>query len=132
MKRYTLGLLTLSIGLTFAATNVLAHHAFTAVYDSNKPVRFTGTITKVDWRNPHTYCYVDVKDASGKVTNYVVEVGNPTTLDKQGWNQDTLKPGDSVTIAGFKAKDGSNAVNGRSVTLPNGKRVLSTADEGEK
>ena len=108
-----------------------AHHSFAAEFDRSLPVTVTGTVTKVEWANPHIYYYVDVKGPDGKVINYAVEGGTPNQLYRQGWRKDSLKVGDEVTVSGFKAKDGSNHVNGRKVTLPNGKRVFgASADDG--
>jgi len=129
MKCATLGLVIL--GLLMAAMPVMAHHSFAAEYDNTKPIEFKGTVTKVEWANPHIYYYVDVKGPDGKVINYAVEGGTPNQLYRQGWRKDSLKVGDEVTVSGFKAKDGSNHVNGRKVTLPNGKRVFgASADDG--
>jgi Family of unknown function (DUF6152) len=129
MKRAMLGLVILA--LLTAAVPVMAHHSFAAEYDSTKPIEFKGTVTKVEWANPHIYYYVDVKDKDGKVTNYAVEGGTPGQLYRQGWRKDSLKVGDEVTVSGFRAKDGSNHVNGRRVTLPGGKRVFGgSADDG--
>ena len=132
MRRKTFGLLSVGLGLLFAAAPLLAHHSFAAEYDSKKPIKITGTVTKVEWMNPHIYYYVDVKDASGKVTNYAVEGGTPGSLRRQGWGKDSLKTGDSVTIDGFMAKNGSNHVNGRKVTLSDGRTVFagSAGDSG--
>jgi len=129
MKRATLGLVIAS--LLMAAVPVMAHHSFAAEYDSTKPIEFKGTVTKVEWANPHIYYYVDVKDKDGKVVNYAVEGGTPGQLYRQGWKKDSLKVGDNVTVSGFRAKDGSNHINGRKVTLPDGKRVFGgSADDG--
>jgi hypothetical protein len=129
MKRATLGLVIL--GLLLAAVPVMAHHSFAAEYDSTKPIELKGIVTKVEWANPHIYYYVDVKGKDGKVINYAVEGGTPGQLYRQGWRKDSLKVGDEVTVSGFRAKDGSNHVNGRRVTLPDGKRVFGgSADDG--
>ena len=124
MRRKTFSLLPAGLGLLFAAAPVLAHHSFAAEYDAKKPIKISGTVTKVEWMNPHIYYYVDVKDPSGKVTNYAVEGGTPGSLRRQGWGKDSLKTGDTVTIDGFMAKNGSNHVNGRKVTLADGRSVF--------
>ena len=131
MRRNALGFAVVCFGFLCAVAPVLAHHSFAAEYDSTQPIKFTGTVTKVEWMNPHIYYYVDVKDELGKVTNYAVEGGTPNSLRRQGWGKDSLKAGDIVTVDGFRAKNGSNHVNGRTVTLPGGKRVFGgSADDG--
>jgi Family of unknown function (DUF6152) len=131
MRRGVFGFMTVGFALLCAAAPLLAHHSFAAEYDRSKPIKFTGVVTKMEWMNPHIYYYVDVKDQSGKVTNYAVEGGTPNSLRRQGWGKDSLKAGDTVTVEGFMAKNGSNHVNGRSVTLPDGKKVFGgSADDG--
>ena len=124
-------MLLLLVFLGFAAP-ATPHHSFAAEYDSTKPIKFTGTVTKFEWMNPHVYYYIDVKDASGKVTNWAVEGGTPNSLYRQGWGKNSLKVGDVVTVEGFMAKKaGSNHINGRSVTLPDGRRVFGgSSDDG--
>jgi hypothetical protein len=118
-------------GLIFAAVPVMAHHSFAAEYDSTKPIKLTGTVTKIEWMNPHIYYYMDVKADDGKVVNYAVEGGTPGSLYRQGWRKDSLRVGDTVTVDGFKAKNGSNHVNGRKVLLPDGSRVYGgSSDDG--
>jgi hypothetical protein len=122
---------TALFGMLVAAVPLVAHHSFAAEYDSNKPIKFQGKVTKVEWMNPHVYFYVDAKDDSGKEVNYAVETGAPNGLYRQGWRKDSLKVGDIVSIDGFRAKDGSNTVNARNVTLPDGRKVFAgSADDG--
>jgi hypothetical protein len=114
---------------------LLAHHSFEAEYDFNKPVKFSGTVTKMEWMNPHAHFYVDVKDESGKVTNWNCELGAIPVLLKQGWRKDSLKVGDQITVEGFLPKDGTRAMaNARRVTLADGRRVFggSSADVGNQ
>ena len=106
------------------AAELLAHHSFAAEYDGNKKITITGVVTKVEWMNPHARFYVDVKDESGKVTNWNFELGAIPVLLKQGWKKDSLKAGDQVTVDGSRAKDGSNTANASRVMLPDGRRVF--------
>jgi len=130
MRRNVLAVTAL-FGLLVAAVPVLAHHSFAAEYDSSKPIKFQGKVTKVEWTNPHVYFYVDAKDDSGKEVNFAVETGAPNGLYRQGWRKDSLKVGDLVTIDGFRAKDGSNLVNARNVTFPDGKKIFAgSAEDG--
>jgi len=122
-------------GLLLASAPVWAHHSFSAEYDRNKPIEVKGTVTKVEWMNPHARFYVDVKDGAGKVANWEFELGSPNGLMRQGWTRNSLQKGDEVTINGSQAKDGSNLVNATTVVLASGKRVFagsSIDDPGTK
>lgn len=132
MRRHSLAVMSLGVGLLMAAAPLLAHHSFAAQYDRSKPIKFSGTVTKIEWMNPHIYFYVDVKDpATGQVINYACEGGAPNGLYRNGWRKDSLKAGDTVSVDGWKAKDGSNTVNAGTVLLPGGKKVFSgSAEEG--
>jgi len=125
-------LTVLAGGLLMAVTPVLAHHSFAAEYDSNKPTSLTGSVTKVEWMNPHARFYIDVKGADGKVTNWEFELGSPNGLMRQGWTRNSMKIGDTVTVDGYLAKDGSNLANARNVKLSDGRKLFagSTTDGG--
>lgn len=127
-----LSILAAGLGLCISALPILAHHSFAAEYDDKKPVTLQGTITKVEWMNPHIWIYLDGKDNSGKAAKWQCEGGAPNSLTRNGWNKNSLKVGDAVTIEGFLAKDGSNSCNSRSVVLPDGRSVFagSTEDGG--
>jgi Family of unknown function (DUF6152) len=112
------------LALTGGSVPLLAHHSFAAEYDTSKPIKVTGVVTKMEWMNPHARFYVDVKDADGKVTNWNFELGAIPVLLKQGWRKGSLKEGDMVTVEGVAAKDGSNLGSAQRVTLPDGRRVF--------
>lgn len=114
----------LAIVLGVAAVPAIAHHSFAAEYDAAKPVTLTGTVTKVEWMNPHARFYIDVKDDTGKVSNWEFELGSPNGLMRRGWTRNSLKEGDVVTVAGSLAKDGSKLANARTIKLADGKQVF--------
>lgn len=124
MRTNLSAVLTVAGGLLMSTVPVLAHHSFSAEYDRAKTVELKGTVTKVEWMNPHARFYVDVKDDGGKVTNWEFELGSPNGLMRSGWTRNSLKEGDAVQVNGSRAKDGSNLVNASTVVLANGKRVF--------
>jgi Family of unknown function (DUF6152) len=118
------GVFAAGLSLLAGTLPLLAHHSFAAEYDSNKPIKIAGVVTKVEWMNPHARFYVDVKGADGKVTNWNFELGAIPVLLKQGWTKNSLKVGDQVSVEGSAAKDNSTSANARSVTLADGRRVF--------
>ncbi len=117
-------------GVVAAAAPLLAHHSFSAEYDSKKPVTLKGTVTKVDWMNPHVYFYIDVED-NGNFSNWAFEMGPPNGLQRAGWTKNTMKVGDVVIVDGTLAKDGSKQANARSVVLAStGKKLGAASSEG--
>jgi hypothetical protein len=114
-----------AVGLISAAVPMLAHHSFSAEFDNSKPVEIQGTVTKVDWLNPHIWIYLDVKDdKTGAVASWQCEGGPPNTLTRNGWTKDALKKGDTVKVTGTHAKDATNTCNATSLVLADGRKVF--------
>jgi len=112
------------VGLLFGAVPLLAHHSFAAEYDASKPVKLQGTVTKMEWVNPHAWIHLDVKNPDGTVTNWAVEGGAPNALLRRGWTKQSLLPGTEILVDGYRAKDGENSVNGRDITFRDGKKLF--------
>jgi hypothetical protein len=111
------------IVLLLAATPVFAHHSFSTEFDASQPVNLRGVVTKVEWRNPHTYLYVDVKDGEGRVINWTLETAGPAGLARSGWHRDSIKVGDRVTVSGYRSRAVSNIASARLVVLMDGHRL---------
>ncbi|OLD17968.1 MAG: hypothetical protein DMG17_14785 [Acidobacteria bacterium] len=123
--KFKLSLIALTASFLFAAAApAFAHHAFAAEFDAKKPVKLRGTVTKMEWINPHTWIYLDVKKPDGTVEEWMVEAGTPNTLLRRGFTKDSLKAGTEVLVDGYQSKDGSLRANGRDLTLPDGKTLF--------
>ena len=127
-----LAVVLVGTGLLLAARPVVAHHAFAAEFDADKPVKLTGAVTKVEWMNPHTWFYIDVTDEAGKVTNWGLEMGSPNGLMRAGWTRNSMKVGDVITVEASRAKNGTPNGNARVVTLKNtGQRLFAASSQGQ-
>jgi Family of unknown function (DUF6152) len=131
MRRIMRTTFLLAFAVLLTAISVFAHHSAAAKYDQEKKITITGTIVQTEWKNPHCYFFVDVKDASNKVTRYAIEGGSINGLYRSGWKKDTVKIGDTVTVSGFLARMGTPEINGRTFTLANGRKMFAgSADDG--
>ncbi|HEX4275391.1 MAG TPA: DUF6152 family protein [Bryobacteraceae bacterium] len=122
MKKIAIALAATSILL--AAAPLWAHHSFAAEFDPQKPIKLTGTVTEMEWINPHSWIHIDVKGPDGKVVNWMVEGGSPNALLRRGFTKASLPAGSEIVIEGYQAKDGSNRANGRDITFADGKRLF--------
>jgi len=117
--------------LASSSSAVTAHHSFAAQYDANKPVTLKGIVSKVEWTNPHARFYVDVRDETGTVTNWNLELASPNVLVRNGWSRKSLMVGDEIVVEGSLAKDGSKMANARVVRLADGRRVFAGSSGGD-
>jgi hypothetical protein len=128
--RTKLTLFAAAVGLVVTTTSMLAHHSFAAEFDANQPISLKGTVTKIEWMNPHTYFYIDVADSNGQTVNWGLEMGSPNGLMRAGWTRNTLKVGDVVTVEGSRAKDKAHIGNARVVILAaTGKRLFAATSQ---
>jgi hypothetical protein len=128
--RLTVAVASLS-GLLITAGPVVAHHSFAAEYDADQPIKLTGTVTKIEWTNPHCFFHIDVKnEQSGKIENWALELGNPNALLRAGWTPNSVKIGDAVAVEGSRARDGSLLGNARSmVMMSTGQRLFAGSSQ---
>ena len=133
-KKLAVALALVGVGLLLAGRPLVAHHAFAAEFDADKPVKLTGAVTKIEWTNPHTWFYLDVTDETAKkVTNWGLEMGSPNGLMRAGWTRNSMKVGDIVTVEASRARDGSNNANARAVILKStGQRLFAASSQGQQ
>jgi len=122
--RKKLGVIVTGVGLLLAVAPAWAHHAFTAEFDANKPLKLRGTVAMVELINPHSWIHVDVKNPDGSTTRWMIEGGTPNTLLRRGLTKRDLPIGAEILVDGYQAKDGSNRANGRDLTFPDGRKIF--------
>jgi len=131
--RSKLAVLPVAAGLLAAAFQVYAHHSGAAVFDAEKPIALTGVVTRVEWTNPHAHFFMDVKDASGKVTNWNLELASPNVLVRNGWKRTSVKEGDTVSITGQQARDNTKFGIANTIVFPDGRKLnFMSAYENDK
>ena len=116
--------IVVTTGMLSAPASAVAHHAFSAEFDADKPVHLKGTVVRMEWVNPHSWIHIDVKGPDGKVTRWMIEGGPPGSLIRRGFTKDSLTPGLEIMVEGYRAKDDSNRANGKDITFPDGKRLF--------
>ena len=109
-----------------------AHHSFASEFDVTKPVKLEGTVTKMEWINPHSWIHIDVKNPDGTVTSWMIEGGSPNSLLRRGFTKHSLEPGTQIVVEGYQAKDGANRANGRDLTFPDGRKLFIGTNPDEK
>ena len=125
-----MSIVVLAAGVVAGSSTTLAHHSFAAMYDASKPIRLVGKLTKIEWTNPHSFFYIDVTDARGRVNRWTVEGAGPGALSRRGFNRGDIDLGDTLIVQGYLAKSGARIVDGRLVTLPDG-RIINGGTAGD-
>ena len=124
MRTKLIGGVAVGLLLTLATVPVVAHHAFSAEFDANRPLVLTGEVTRVEWINPHAWIHIDVTRDDGTMESWMIEGGTPNTLFRRGFSRDSLVAGTEIVVDGYQAKDGTNKANGRDLTFPDGQKLF--------
>ena len=124
MRIKLIGGLAVGLVLVLAAAPVVAHHAFSAEFDANRPLVLTGKVTRVEWINPHAWIHIDVTGDDGTMESWMIEGGTPNTLFRRGFSRNSLEVGTEIVVDGYQAKDGTNKANGRDLTFPDGQKLF--------
>ena len=122
--RRNIAVVLAGVVLALATVPVAAHHAFSAEFDANSPVSLRGTVTKVEWINPHIWVHLQVEEPDGTLADWAVEGGAPNAMFRRGWNMESVAPGTEIVVEGYRAKNGENKANGRTIQLPDGRRLF--------
>jgi hypothetical protein len=130
MKTKWMSIVVLTAGAAAGSSTALAHHSFAAMYDADKPIRLVGKLTKIEWTNPHSFFYIDVTDTKGRVNSWTIEGAGPGALSRRGFNRGDIDLGDTLIVQGYLAKSGARIVDGRLVTLPDG-RIINGGTAGD-
>jgi hypothetical protein len=130
-RRSALRALLMTVAATGFADRALAHHSFASVFDRERQVVLTGTVSRVEWMNPHTWFYIDIENGDGGAEQWALELGSPNNLIRHGWTRDTLVPGQSVKVTGYRARDGSFTAAVREVTLASGEPLSGAQQDAE-
>jgi hypothetical protein len=131
MMRRVLTVVFAAVVLFAVTVPVWAHHAFAAEFDASKPIKFKGTVTKMEWINPHAWIHIDVKGEDGKVSQWMIEAAAPNALLRRGWTKNSLPPGVEILVEGYQAKDGANRANGSIITFTDGKKLFVGSSAGD-
>ena len=129
--RRTLMVVFAAVVLLAVTVPVWAHHAFAAEFDATKPIKFKGTVTKMEWINPHAWIHIDVKGEDGKITPWMIEAAAPNALLRRGWTKNSLLAGTEIVVEGYQAKDGANRANGSIITFTDGKKLFVGSSAGD-
>ena len=132
MRHHPSLILASGFAMMLATASLTAHHAFSAEFDQDKPVKLEGAITKAEWVNPHAWVYIDVKGADGKVVNWAIEMGPPNALLRRGWKKSSMQVGTIIKVDGFAAKNGKEFANATNITLPDGTKIFAGTEEAQK